>query len=77
MSTPSFTCTKCNGNMVKGFAADKSEEYYMKLAWVDGEPQQVTLFGIQGDNVKIGTKPQRSVRGLRCEQCGYLELYAV
>lgn len=77
MGSDSFTCIKCGGNMVKGFAADKSEVYYMKLAWVDGEPEQARLFGITGDNVKIGAKPQRSVRGLRCEKCGYLELYAV
>jgi predicted nucleic-acid-binding Zn-ribbon protein len=77
MDNDSFTCIKCGGNMVKGFAADKSEHYYMKLSWVDGEPQQAKLFGITGDNVNISNETRRTVRGLRCEQCGYLELYAV
>jgi len=55
--------------MVKGFAADKADHYYMKLVWIDGEPKQASLLGIQGDNIDI--------RGLRCEKCGFLELYAV
>lgn len=63
--------------MVKGFAADKSEHYYMKLSWVDGEPEQATLLGIKGDNVNIHNRERHIVRGIRCEQCGFLELYAV
>lgn len=77
MSNGQYICSKCGGGMVKGFAADKSEHYYMKLAWVDGEPVNPTVFGIKGDNVKIADLPRRDVRGLRCEKCGYLELYAV
>lgn len=77
MSEVRFSCGKCGGNMVKGFAADKSEHYYMKLAWIDGEPQQASLLGIKGDNVDIRGESRRDVRGLRCEKCGYLELYAV
>lgn len=63
--------------MVRGFAADKSEHYYMKLSWVDGEPQNATLFGIKGSNVNIAGERRRDVRGLRCDNCGFLELYAV
>ena len=77
MSDGQFTCIKCGGNMVKGFAADRSEHYYMRLAWVDGEPIQASLLGIQGDNVNINLEERRTVRGLRCEKCGYLDLYAV
>lgn len=77
MSEQLFTCGKCGGNMVKGFAADKSEHYYMKLAWIDGEPVHPSLLGIRGDNVKVHGEPRRDVRGLRCEKCGFLELYAV
>ncbi len=77
MSGAPFTCVKCGGNMIKGFAADKSEHYYMALKWVDGEPQHPTLLGIKGDNVKIDPAERRLVRGLRCGKCGYLELYAV
>lgn len=77
MSGGGFTCIKCGGSMVRGFAADKSEHYYMKLKWVDGEPVQASLLGIKGDNVDIHREQQRIVRGLRCTKCGYLELYAV
>ena len=77
MSETRFNCPKCSGNMVKGFAADKSEHYYMKLAWVDGEPVQASLLGIKGDNVNIHGETRRDVRGLRCERCGFLELYAI
>lgn len=77
MSEQLFTCVKCGGRMVKGFAADKSEHYYMKLAWIDGEPVNASLFGLKGDNLNISERPRKVVRGLRCETCGYLELYAV
>ncbi len=63
--------------MVKGFAADKSELYFVKLTWIDGEPQHASLLGIKGDNVNIRDAERRTVRGLRCVRCGYLELYAV
>jgi len=63
--------------MVRGFAADKSEHYYMTLTWVDGEPDHPSLLGIKGDNVKINNTERSVVRGLRCGKCGYLELYAV
>ena len=77
MSEATFTCVKCGNSMVKGFAADKSEHYFMKLAWIDGEPVQASLLGITGDNVDIRGEKRRDVRGLRCVKCGYLELYAV
>lgn len=77
MSNGPFICIKCGGNMIKGFAADKSEHYYMKLKWIDGEPVHASLLGIKGDNVNIHSEEQRIVRGLRCIKCGYLELYAV
>ena len=53
MSSQQYTCSKCGGEMIKGFAADKSEHYYMKLGWVDGEPENVSLLGIKGDNIKV------------------------
>lgn len=77
MSSQQYICSKCGGNMIKGFAADKSEHYYMKLGWVDGEPENVSLLGIKGDNVKVNDRVRHVVRGLRCEKCGFLELYAV
>lgn len=63
--------------MVKGFAAEKSEHYYMNLVWVDGEPVNPTIFGIKGDNVDVRGEQLLPVRGLRCTKCGFLEFYAV
>lgn len=77
MNDARFSCAKCGGEMIKGFAADKSEHYFMKLAWIDGEPRQASLLGIKGDNIDLGGETRRDVRGLRCQRCGYLELYAV
>ncbi len=77
MIEPQYNCSKCGGGMIKGFAADKSEQYYMKLSWVDGEPEQVSLLGIKGDNIKIYDRERFDVRGLRCQKCGFLELYAI
>ena len=45
MSVSQYICGKCGGNMIKGFAADKSEHYYMKLTWVDGEPEHAREAG--------------------------------
>lgn len=77
MSGQHYNCSKCGGNLIRGFAADKSEHYFMNLKWVDGEPENPELFGIRGSNVKITDQVQRVVRGLRCDKCGFLEIYAV
>jgi predicted nucleic-acid-binding Zn-ribbon protein len=77
MEESTFQCVKCGGTMKKGFAADKSAAYTFTLKWADGEPTQANLFGITGSNVNIGNTQLRVVYGLRCERCGYLELYAV
>ncbi|HMT08411.1 MAG TPA: hypothetical protein PKA82_10435 [Pyrinomonadaceae bacterium] len=77
MSEFRYDCSKCGGAMVKGYAADRAEHYFMKLAWVDGEPKQASLLGIKGHNIDVSREQRREVRGLRCEKCGFLELYAV
>ena len=71
------SCMKCGSRTIRGFAADHSDQRFFKLAWVDGEPVQAKLLGITGANVQLGNAEKRIVRGLRCEKCGYLELYAV
>ena len=63
--------------MIKGYAADRGDANYFSLKWTDGEPIQAQVFGITGSNIKYPEAPLRTVRGLRCERCGYLELYAV
>jgi hypothetical protein len=77
MEEQSFQCVKCGAAMVKGYAADRGDANYFTLKWADGEPAQAQFLGITGDNIKYPETPMRAVRGLRCERCGYLELYAV
>jgi hypothetical protein len=77
MKTNPYTCIKCGNSMVRGFAADHGERHFFKLAWIDGEPEHAKLFGITGENIDIAWATRRTVRGLRCVTCCYLELYAV
>lgn len=63
--------------MIRGFTADKSEGQYFTLSWVDGEPVNASIFGITGDNINMRGAAPLSVRGMRCEKCGFLEFYAV
>ncbi|MBV9217726.1 MAG: hypothetical protein JO053_16285 [Acidobacteria bacterium] len=73
-----FTCVKCNGPMVKGFVADHgNKSAIFKTLWFDGDAEQASIWGIQGDNISVDRSKQRVIRGIRCKQCGYLELYAV
>lgn len=77
MPEESFKCIKCDGKMAKGFICDKSENGKFITEWVEGEPVKVELFGIVGSNLDISGRRRFTVRSLRCEQCGFLESYAV
>ena len=78
MSEQAFSCAKCGAGMIRGFAADKgNNSAVFNTMWIDGEPERATLLGITGDNLAIGNAQRRIIRGLRCERCGFLELYAV
>ena len=57
-------CPKCKGKMVKGYIADRTDMGMIKKqAWAEG------------NKPKVGRKT-KDVVAHRCEQCGYLELYA-
>ncbi len=62
--------------MRRGFVAERSEHYTMVAKWVDGEPVNAELFGIKGTNVDISKRNTFPIRSIRCDQCGFLELYA-
>lgn len=76
MSGSQYSCGKCGGNMVRGFATDQSDQYYFKQSWVDGDPEQVTFLGMKTGKVNIKDRVLRDIRGFRCEKCGLLELFA-
>lgn len=77
MESKTFTCPKCSGNMIKGFIADKSEVHYFPTYWIEGEPENATLFGLTGDNLNVKNRNKFMIRSLRCEKCGFAEIYAV
>jgi predicted nucleic-acid-binding Zn-ribbon protein len=78
MADTAYNCVKCGSETVKGFIADKGDLVTIyHTNWYDGEPVNVSLLGIKGDNLKVDRTQQLAVRGLRCKRCGYLELYAV
>jgi len=77
MTSVEYNCVKCGGKMVKGFAADRTQASYLQSRWVDGEPVNRTILGIQANDVVVGNDIVLNIRGLRCLNCGYLELYAV
>ncbi|MFL6467378.1 MAG: hypothetical protein ACJ72Z_05420 [Pyrinomonadaceae bacterium] len=70
-------CSKCGGKMRRGFIAEKTDHHTMIASWVDGEPVNAEIFGLRGVNVDVRNRNQFPVRSLRCDQCGFLELYAI
>jgi predicted nucleic-acid-binding Zn-ribbon protein len=78
MGDAAYSCVKCGSQMVKGYAADHgNNSSVFGTMWFDGEPEQAKLFGLTGDNLTVDRSQKKTVRGLRCTRCGYLELYAV
>ncbi len=76
MSSPENICIKCGGNKINGFAADESDQYFYELKWVDGDPDYGSFLGMKTGKININAGLQRKIRGQRCEECGFLELYA-
>jgi len=77
MTQAQHKCPKCEGSQRKGFIAERGEHSYFVPFWVEGEPQKVEVFGITAENVQMKGRNKFPVRSMRCDQCGYLELYAV
>ena len=77
MAQEAYKCIKCGFAASRGFVADYSDGANFVAKWIEGEPEQVSFLGVKGSNIEIGGRRQFSVRSLRCERCGFLELYAV
>ena len=78
MSEGGFACVKCGSPMTRGFAADHGDgSSIFQSMWFDGEPAKKNLFGFTGDNLEVDRSQAKTIRGLRCTRCGYLDLYAV
>lgn len=76
MTESKYPCKLCGGETTRGFLADHHKSNYFVGKWIEGEPDHVEFMGLQG-NVKTAGRRQFDIRSLRCEKCGYLELYAV
>lgn len=77
MAQEEYKCIKCGYSTSRGFVADYSDGANFIAKWVEGEPQKVKFLGIEGTNIEVGGRRQYNIRSLRCERCGFLELYAV
>jgi predicted nucleic-acid-binding Zn-ribbon protein len=77
MAQQVYACPKCGGDMRRGFLAERGEHSTFVAKWIDGEPVNAEIFGIRGQNVNIQNRNSFQVRSLRCDLCGFLELYAV
>ena len=65
-------CPKCSGPMKPGFAVDHGHLNLSTIGeWATGQPLKGGWGGL-----KMPAGKRFQIRGVRCEQCGYVELYA-
>jgi len=77
MSDTDFACGKCGSEMEVGFLVDRTDNSDYVLRWVEGEPVNANLLGMQLKSVVTQERRDFGVRSLRCKRCGFVELYAV
>lgn len=71
MSTLPTVCPKCQGEMVRGFVADRTDDARFAVStWVEGPPEK--SFWTKTNVPKEKCVP---VATFRCASCGYLESY--
>ncbi len=68
---PDTTCAKCQGRMSEGALVDTGYGAYSVLDFQPGKPSVSRWFGLQ-----VRRKELLPTRAMRCERCGYVELYA-
>ena len=67
-----LVCPRCNGPMEPGIILDRGHySVPTEATWVEGQPERSFWTGL-----KLKGKESYPVRSYRCEECGYLELYA-
>ncbi|HEX8197373.1 MAG TPA: PF20097 family protein [Pyrinomonadaceae bacterium] len=73
MNPPDFICMKCGGAMEIGTIVDQTAGGKMQSRWLEGEPKEsFWAGGLQTDG-----KEKYKVETYRCQNCGYLESYAI
>ena len=73
MSDRQLQCAKCGSAMESGFIVDHTAHASTRVeTWVEGKPTTSFWTGL-----KIKDRQQFTVTSYRCEQCGYVESYAL
>ena len=73
MSEETKLCPKCHHRMAEGFIADRGDSNMLYTSkWYGGIPNKSFWGG-----VKVAKKSGFQIRTYRCEDCGYLESYAI
>ena len=65
------TCSKCSGAMRHGLVLDRDAFGFQASGWAPGEAHPPTWKGVappKDDRIPI--------QAFRCEECGFVELYA-
>jgi hypothetical protein len=66
-------CPKCEGEMRPGFVVDRAHYWIGVLGeWAEGEPRTGW-----GAGLKLSGRKRYPLRGVRCERCGFVEVYAL
>jgi hypothetical protein len=65
-------CAKCGGKTVRGYIPDQNHYNVLLNEWVEGEPKE-SFFGVA---IKRANRDGIPIGAFRCEQCGFIELYA-
>ena len=65
-------CSVCGNSMVEGFLLDFYKDNQTATRWVEGKPER-TFSGA----IAFSDRKNYHVSSLRCDQCGYLEFFAV
>ena len=66
------TCFKCNGQMIGGFIADYADGDIRYSRWYEGNPDSAML-----SEIDPSSNVPWKIKGYRCQECGYVELFAV
>ena len=84
MSTTVLKCLRCDGPMETGFiwsnntvGGEFSLNHDERCGWMAGDELEHEKTGIWPLRVEVTTNQRRTLKALRCTQCGRLELYAL
>lgn len=71
MSDEIYSCSKCDGEMVRGFSPDLTYGGVLVARWFEGVPEKSFWTG-----TKTRSEAGTPIAAFRCSKCGYLEFFA-